>query len=70
LIPIKETQMADMALMLRAAEEIRRSSQSEDVCKLAAIVADLCRELDTAERDARRIRTAKDQSPSGDRKQA
>ena len=57
--------MADMNLMLRAAEELRRSSTSEDVRKLAEIVADLCRVLDVAERDARRVRTAADHSERG-----
>jgi hypothetical protein len=54
--------MADLNLMLRAAEELTRKSQSEDVRKLAEIVAELCRQLDAAERSARRTRTADGQS--------
>lgn len=54
--------MTDLNLMLRAAEELTRKSQSEDVRKLAEIVADLCRQLDAAERSARRVRTADDHS--------
>lgn len=62
--------MADLTLMLRAADSLRRTSQSEDVRKLAEIVADLCRQLDEAERSARRTRTADEQPPSSAKKSA
>lgn len=62
--------MADLTLMLRAADSLRRTSQSEDVRKLAEIVADLCRQLDDAERGARRTRTADEQSQGSAKKNA
>ena len=55
--------VVDMSLMLRDAETIQRKSQSEDVRKLAEIVANLCRQLDATERDARNVRTAANQAP-------